>query len=176
MTEAELVDGEGGWREPGGEGWWVLNAKDARWQSNEMGWYCGFETKAAPFREFALNLNFLGDGQPMAMYHHEPHQEGFLVLRGEALLIVEGEEHPLRQCDYVHCPPDVPHVIVGRGDGALVLAVGSRTGGGGASYPVDEAAMRHGAGVESETSSPREAYERFGPLVSSPYPGGLLEE
>jgi hypothetical protein len=32
----------------------------------------------------------------MAMYHWEADQEHFLVLSGDALLIVEGEERPLR--------------------------------------------------------------------------------
>ena len=40
------------------------------------------------------------------MYHWEANQEDFLVLSGEALLLVEGEERPLRQWDFVHCPPD----------------------------------------------------------------------
>ncbi len=40
----------------------------------------------------------------MAMYHWEADQENFLVLAGEALLVVEGEECPLRQSDFVHCP------------------------------------------------------------------------
>ena len=59
----------------------------------------------------------------MAMYHWEADQEGFLVLSGEALLIVEDEERPLRQWDYFHCPPKVPHTIVGAGSGpAAILA------------------------------------------------------
>ncbi len=92
MTEADLTQTEGGWREPQGEGWYVLNAQDAKWLSNEMGWYCNFEG-AVRFPEFGLNLNRLPPGAPMAIYHHEPHQEGFLVLDGEALLIIDGEEH-----------------------------------------------------------------------------------
>ena len=47
------------------------------------------------------------------MYHWETDQEDFLVLAGEAVLIVEGEERPLRQWDFVHCPPETKHVIVG---------------------------------------------------------------
>ena len=38
------------------------------------------------------------------MYHRESDQEGFLVLAGEALAIVEGEERPLRQWDFLHWP------------------------------------------------------------------------
>ena len=47
----------------------------------------------------------LGPGEPIGMYHWEADQEDFLVLSGEALLFVEGEERPLRQWDFVHCPP-----------------------------------------------------------------------
>ena len=83
----------------------------------------------------------------MAMYHEEPGQEGFLVLRGECLLVVEGEERPLRAWDFFHCPSHTKHVIIGAGrEPALVLAVGARKGV--ASYPVDATAMRHGAGVD----------------------------
>ena len=173
MTEAQLAQGKDGWLEPEGEGWYVLNAQDAKWLSNEMGWYCNFEG-ADRFPEFGFNLNRLPPGAPMAMYHAEPHQEGFLVLDGEALLIVDGEERPLKRWDYVHCPRDVPHVILGAGDGALVLAVGARGGRGGAAYPVDETALKHGAGVEAATGEPSQAYARFGPLETSTYPGGLL--
>jgi uncharacterized cupin superfamily protein len=97
----------------------------------------------------------------MAMYHRENTQEDFLVLAGECLVIVEGEERPLKRWDLFHCPPGVPHTIVAAGEGpALVLAVGARTGSEdqGLAYPVDETARKHGAGVEQETSSPADAY------------------
>ena len=98
----------------------------------------------------------------MAMYHWEVDQEDFLVLSGEALLIVEGEERPLRQWDFVHCPPGTKHIIVGAGDApCVVLAVGARdrsTGPEWGAYTVDEAALRHGAGVEQETTDELEAY------------------
>ena len=111
---------------------------------------------------------------PMAMYHEEPGQEGFLVLRGECLLVVEGQERPLRTWDFVHCPPRTKHVILGKGDSpALVLAVGARKGGAsyrGASYPVDETVVRLGAGVSAEVASPKEAYANFSPLEEGPAP------
>jgi uncharacterized cupin superfamily protein len=175
MTEARLVRNDNGWLEPDGDGWYVLNATDARWLSNEMGWYCNFEG-AERFPELGFNINFLPPGKPISMYHHEPHQEGFFLLRGDAILIVEGEEHPLRRWDYVHFEPGIAHVVVGAGEGALVLAVGGRIGGGGATYPVDDAAVRHDAGVSEETSDPREAYARFGAMASWTYPGGLMLE
>lgn len=134
------------------DSWWVRNARDLEWTENAMGTYCLLAAD-----ELAINLNVLGRGQPMALYHHEPHQEGFLVLRGECVAIVDGEEHPLRQWDYFHCPPGVPHVVVGAGDEpALVVGVGSRVGGGGATYPNDP--------------DPRAAYAAYGELerVESP--------
>jgi uncharacterized cupin superfamily protein len=101
----------------------------------------------------------------MAMYHWEADQEDFLVLAGEALLIIEGEERSLRQWDFVHCPPGTNHTIVGAGDEpCLVLAVGARdrsTGPNWGAYPVDDAALRRGAGFERETTDPDEAYARF---------------
>jgi uncharacterized cupin superfamily protein len=154
----------------GREGWFVVNARDARWVHNEMGWYCNFEREdEASFAQLGINLNVLPPGSPMAMYHEEPGQEAFLVLRGECLLIVEGQERPLRRWDFFHCPPFTKHVIVGAGNSpALVLAVGARKGQ--ASYPVDEAAVRHRAGVDSATASPREAYAAYGELKEVPAP------
>jgi uncharacterized cupin superfamily protein len=151
--------------------WFVRNARDARWRGNELGAFCTFENEGERFPELGINLTVVEPGQPMCMYHREPHQEGFLVLRGECLLIVEGEEVPLRQWDFFHCPPDVPHVIVGAREGSsLLLAVGSRLGPeGGGLYPADETAIKHGAGVERDTSDPREAYARFSPDVDVPF-------
>jgi len=74
-----------------------------------------------------IHLVSLTPGEPMAMYHWEADQEDFLVLSGEALLIVEGEERALAQWDFVHCSGGTKHVIVGAGDApCLVLAVGAR--------------------------------------------------
>ena len=51
-------------------------------------------------------------------------------------------------------------MIVGAGDGpCVIVAVGSRVAEEDlGAYTVDEAALRHGAGVEIETASPAEAY------------------
>jgi uncharacterized cupin superfamily protein len=114
----------------------------------------------------------------MSMYHWEADQEDFLVLAGEALLVIEGEERALRQWDFVHCPPGTSHTLVGAGDApCLVLAVGARdrsTGEDWGAYTVDEAAIRHGAGVEQETAEPPEAYARFGQGRLRGYADGWL--
>lgn len=92
------------------------------------------------------------------------------MLAGEALLVIEGEERPLRRWDFVHCPPGTNHTIIGAGEAAcLILAAGARDRSEGpdwGAYTVDAAALRHGAGVERETTDAEEAYSRF--------PGGGL--
>src|SRR5438445_7224619 len=132
-----------------GPGWFVVNAREARWRYAEgRGSGCPFGDEAE-FPQLGVNLFVLGRGEPIGMYHWEANQEDFLVLSGEALLIVEGEERPLRQWDFVHCPPGTKHIIIGAADGpCVVVAVGARdrsVGGpdwGG--YTVDDAALRHG--------------------------------
>jgi uncharacterized cupin superfamily protein len=158
-------------------GWFVVNARDARWIDSELGKYCNFEPEGERFPELGINLNVLRPGEPMTMYHRENEQEGFLVLAGECLLIVEGEEHPLKRWDYFHCPGGVAHAVVGAGDGAsLVLAVGSRTAvSEEVVYPADPAAQRHGAGVAVETSDRDEAYAGY-TFPWGPYQEGWLPE
>ena len=63
----------------------------------------------------------------MSLYHWEADQEDFLVVSGDALLLVEGEERPLRAWDFVHCPPGTKHTLVGAGDGpCVIVSVGAR--------------------------------------------------
>jgi uncharacterized cupin superfamily protein len=147
---------------PAGEGWFVLNACDARWfQSDGMGVYTSFEG-AVRFADIGFGIGILQPGEPNCMYHGEGAQEDFLVLAGECLLIVEGEERPLSQWDFVHCPAWTEHVFVGAGDGpCVVVGVGARTKGRGVRYLVNDAASRHGAAVDEETSEPSVAYARF---------------
>jgi uncharacterized cupin superfamily protein len=163
---------------PSGEGWFVLNAHDASWRHEEgRSAVCDFEGDS-DFSQVGININILAPGEPMAMYHWEADQEDFLVLAGEALLIAEGHERPLRQWDFVHCPPGANHVIVGAGDvPCVVLAVGARdesTGTDWGAYTVDEAAIRHGAGVEQETTDENEAYARFTRRKPTRYRDGWL--
>jgi uncharacterized cupin superfamily protein len=147
---------------PGGDGWYVLNAREAPWRSAQgRGAVSDFEGEHE-FPQVGINIFVLEPGDPMSMYHWEADQENFLVLVGEALLIVEGEERPLRQWDFVHCPPETNHVVVGAGERpCVVLAVGARdrsTGPDWGGYPVDETALRHGAGAQQETTEAQEAY------------------
>ena len=141
---------------------WIRNVREMQWRANELGSTVDFDYDVERFEEFGINLTVLEPGQPMTMYHQERYQEGFLVLRGSALLIVDGQEAAMQQWDYFHCPPGVPHAIVGAGEGTcLVLAVGSRVGPDVILYPRNETALKHSAGVEEDTPSPKEAYAKF---------------
>ena len=182
VREAELAATENG-LVPRGNGWFVLNAREAPWHDRGgRGFLCEFEgfgiDDALDFTQLGINLTLLGPGEPMAMYHRENDQEDFLVLAGEALLVIEGEERALRRWDFVHCPAGTDHVLVGAGDGpCLVLAVGARdrsTGPDWGAYTVDAAAIRHGAGVERETSDPQEAYAKFPGRGPTSYREGWL--
>jgi uncharacterized cupin superfamily protein len=173
VPEARLKPTEGG-LVPEGEGWFVLNARDAKWLDGDFGAYTRFEGEAR-FPSLGFNIGVLAPGQAACYYHGEDEQEDFLVLAGEAVLLIEGEERPLRQWDFVHCPPWTEHVFVGAGEGpCAILAVGTRIGSE-VVYPRSELALRHNAGVEQETREPKEAYAKIGPDAPVPYRDGWLE-
>ena len=143
--------------------WYVRSVGEMKW------WDVGprgivTELVDAEDPQVGVNLFVLAPGQPMAMYHWEADQEGFLLLSGEALLIVDDGERSLRQWDYFHCPPNVPHTIVGAGSGrAAILAIGARQHADGdwGGYPYSQVAMKHDASTEEETTDPEVAYARF---------------
>jgi uncharacterized cupin superfamily protein len=164
---------------PEERGWFVVNAADARWKdTGPSGFYCPFEGKL-PFLQLGVNIGVLQPGQSLGRYHLEPgHEEDFLVLDGECVLIVEEEERRLGRWDFFHCPPGTAHMIVGSGEGpAIVLSVGARGNGKGVSsgvvYPVSKVAARHGVSVERETDDPVEAYADLSAHRSVPYGGWL---
>ena len=171
--EARLVDAGAG-LVPQGDGWFVLNVADAGWLRNDaFGARCPFEADGRIVSErpdlevqrhpqLGIRLHVLQPGKPSTMYHRESNQEDFLVLSGECLLIIEGEERLLRAWDFVHCAANTTHSFVGRGDGpCVILMVGARTADGTILYTRDDLALKHGAGVERETASPEEAYAPF---------------
>jgi uncharacterized cupin superfamily protein len=157
------------------EGWFVVNAKEARWYHGDtFGSVCDFEGQT-DFRDLGINIHVLNTGQPSCMYHGENAQEDFLVLAGECLLLVAGDERPLKQWDFVHCPPWTEHVFVGAGSGpCVILMVGVRPEQEELLYPVADVALRHSAGVEQETTSGDEAYARFPRSTLGPYREGTL--
>ena len=159
---------------PKGEGWFVVNAKEARWAEHEaFGSGTGFEGDPH-FKQIGINISVMEPGQPLCLYHRENQQEDFLVLFGEAVLLVEGEERPLKAWDFFHSPPDTDHVIVGAGDSpCAILAVGGRGPDEELFYPVSELAGRYGGSAEKDTPDPKEAYARFNRTKQASYRGQL---
>ena len=177
VPEARLEQTEHGLA-PKSDGWFVLNAREAPWRHAEgRTAICDFEGETE-FQQLGINLSVMQPGEAMAMYHWEADQEDFLVVSGEALLIVEGEERPLGQWDFVHCPANAKHTIIGAGDGpCIVIAVGARDrtrqpewGG----YTADELAQRHGVGVPEDTTEPDVAYAPFTRRKPARYRDGWL--
>ena len=168
---------------PTGDGWYVLNMRDAEWRhADGRGAVCvvsdDFEGWRREPDQLGVNPFVLEPGEAMAMYHWEADQEDFLVLSGEALLIVEGEERRLRAWDFVHSPPGTGHVIVGAGTGpCLVIAVGSRAHDGerdSLGFTPAEVAKRYGASVDEETMDGGVAYASVPPRVPTAYRAGWL--
>ena len=170
MTEEAQLEETPSGLQPAGQGWFVVNVRDTAWMTHHaFGSGCVFESRqAAPFPELGINISVVAPGQALCLYHEEDAQEDFLVLGGECVLLVNGEERPLETWDFVHSPAGTEHVIVGAGDGpAIVLAVGTRPEQERLHYPKSELAERYDASAEADTPHPEEAYARF----ERPQPG-----
>jgi uncharacterized cupin superfamily protein len=159
---------------PVSPGWFVVNVAEAAWLRNDaFGGRCVVESsprvlaerpdaEPQPFEQLGFTLAVLEPGKPSGMYHAESSQEDFLVLAGECLLLIEEQERPLRAWDFVHCPPGTRHSFVGTGEEPCVIFMaGARSDDGTIVYPVSETALARGAGVETETAAPSEAYSPF---------------
>jgi quercetin dioxygenase-like cupin family protein len=144
------------------DGWFVVNVRDAAWVHNDvLGSACIFEGDEAPFPQLGYTIAVLEPGQSGGRYHREVNQEDFLVLRGECIAIIEGEERHLKQWDFVHCPPWTEHGFVGAGDGPCVIFMAGARVGKDTVYVRNDLAINHGVGVETETSVSAEAYAPF---------------
>jgi uncharacterized cupin superfamily protein len=182
VSESKLDETEHG-HVPQGDGWYVLNMRDAEWRhADGRGAVCvvadDFEGWRREADHLGVNPFVLGPGEPMSIYHWEADQEAFLVVSGEAVLIVEGEERHLSAWDFVHCPPRTKHVIVGAGSGpCLVIAVGARAHDGrpdSIGFAVDDVAKRHGASVDEDTNDGDVAYARVRHREPAAYRDGWL--
>jgi uncharacterized cupin superfamily protein len=169
VEEARLQDSGSGLA-PTSPGWFVVNLRDAMWVTSEggekrpSGAESVFESPHAELEQYGIRIHVLQPGEPNGLYHRENQQEDFLVLHGECLLLVEGEERRLGRWDFVHCPALTEHIFVGAGDGpCAILMVGARRQPWEVVYPVSELAAKHGASAATETSDPDEAYVDFEP-------------
>jgi uncharacterized cupin superfamily protein len=162
MPEARLEDSGSG-LVPAGEGWFVVNVREAEWwTSKTFGSGTVFESEAAEFSQLGINIAVLEPGEPNCLYHSESQQEAFLVLSGECKVLVNGEERLLHPWDFFHCPAGTEHVFVGSGDGpCAILMAGARTKDEKLLYPLSDLAARYGASAEEETPDPKQAYAPF---------------
>ena len=149
-------------------GWFVVNAADAAWVSNEewTGGVCIFESDEFVLRgrpdlteyvkpNAGFTLRVVPPGRIASLYHAESVQEDFLILQGECTLIIEDEVRPLRAWDFVHCPPMVGHTIVNIGERACIfVATGNRRDDLERVYPASETAQRYDAGSKVTTENP----------------------
>ena len=161
------------------DGAYVVNARDVTWRGREgLGRWANLEGDR-DFDQLGFQLVVVEPGVPACMYHGESVQEDFLVVSGECMLVIEGEERRLKQWDFVHCPPMTEHVFVGAGHGpCAIVMVGSR---GPIEdevivYPKNDTAAKHGASVEVETPDAAEAYAPFARRDPAPYRDGDLPD
>jgi len=151
---------------PTGPGWFIVNtARAAGVRSPRFGDSVHFEG-GGRFPQFGINVRRLAPGQPSGLYHREGAQEAYLVLRGSAIAIIEGQERLVGAGDFVHLPAGTAHAIVGAGsEPCLILMVGARTGEPAGEYPPSAAAANHDAESEVETDDPAVAYAGVEPGV-----------
>jgi uncharacterized cupin superfamily protein len=183
VPEARLEDGGAG-LVPASRGWFVLNARDARWfekpgQGHSLPLTGHDEYEAETFFPMlGMAIRVVNPGEPTTTYHWETEQEDFLVLAGEGLLVVEGQERPVRQWDFVHCPPETRHTFVGAGDRPCVLLCASsrqfQKDGPWGFYCADETAARYNASPPEDTQDGEIAEGRFAPSQPARYREGLL--
>jgi uncharacterized cupin superfamily protein len=156
----------------------VINAADALAREHPV---AGVRIDFDPYWAFpdtGVNIQVLRPGQPGCKYHAESVQEDFLVLAGECLALIDGEERTLRQWDFFHCAAGTPHVFVGAGDGPCwILQIGARRADATLDFPVDDRAARYGASSPVPTGDGDEAYADWGgpppgdsPRVAAPWP------
>jgi uncharacterized cupin superfamily protein len=174
MHEAKIEQTDTG-MVPADDGWFILNLADIGWATVPGGGtWCMFESPAAPSTMLGIGVHVLPAGETPGFYHAESDQEGFLVLSGECIAIVEGQERRMRPWDYLHCPPGTAHITIGAGpEPCAILMVGTRTTGHTTRYLPDPAAARHGAAVATATDSPKEAYANRPPITRAPSPWPL---
>jgi uncharacterized cupin superfamily protein len=173
MHEAKIEDTDVG-RVPVDDGWYILNLAEIRWTSVPGGGtWCGFGSPNVASDRIGIGVHILLPGEAPGFYHEESELEGFLVLSGECIAIVEGEERRMGPWDYLHSPAGTRHITVGAGDGpCAILMYGTRSPDTKIVYRVEPAAARYGHSVDTETSDPDEAYKDRPPFerVRSPWP------
>src|SRR5918912_998911 len=117
--EAKIEETDVG-RVPVDDGWYILNLSEIGWATVPGGGtWCGFGSPNHPSDRIGIGVHILWPGDAPGFYHEEDDLEGFLVLSGECIAIVEGQERRMGPWDYLHSPPGTRHITVGAGDGKV---------------------------------------------------------
>jgi quercetin dioxygenase-like cupin family protein len=145
---------------PAGDGWFILNLGEMAW-----GGVPGFGVWLDPPHVdpaqpgIGVHIHVLQPGEANGYYHAEAAQEGFIVLSGECVAVVEGEERRMRQWDYLHSPPGTAHITVGAGDEpCAILMFGSPDPRRKVEWIADDVAAKYGASVAETTGRDLDAY------------------
>ena len=162
MLEADIEETPAG-RVVRDGGWFILNIGEMACKTVPgFGAWCSFDapTKDADEPGIGVHIHVLMPGEANGYYHAEDAQEGFLVLSGECIAIVEGQERLMRQWDYLHSPPGTAHITVGAGAApCAMLMFGSPDPNRKVKWIADEVAAKYKASVARTTGDAREAYE-----------------
>ena len=174
MPEAKIEQTEAG-KVPADDGWFILNLAEVAWSAVEGGGtWSAWETRERHSETLGWGVHILWPGDAPGAYHAESEQEGFMVLSGECITIVEGQERRMGRWDVFHCPPGTAHITVGAGDGPCALVmVGTRSPDAAIDYIPDPAAERHGHSVPERTQDPSVAYADRPPITPAPSPWPL---
>ncbi len=155
---------------PADGGWFILNLGEMAWETVPgFGVWCDLDGRGhdSPTSRVGVHVHVLKPGEANGYYHAEAAQEGFLVLSGECVAIVEGQERRMRRWDYLHSPAGTAHITVGAGEQpCAILMFGSPDPSREVQWIAHEAAARHGASVAHATGRHTEAYGDLPPAVA----------
>lgn len=177
MHEAAIEQTPEG-RVPLDGGWFILNLGEMAWETVPgFGTWCGFDMPdhESDTSGIGVHVHVLQLGEAPGYYHAENAQEGFIVLSGECIAIVEDQERRMGQWDYLHSPPGTAHITVGAGEEpCAILMFGSPDPSRKVEWIADEVAAKHGWSVARTTSRDTEAYGkdlrlRFGSATPKPF-------
>ena len=173
MQEAQIEDIADG-HVPVDGGWFILNLGEMAWETVPgFGTWRGFDPPDADPSQpgIGVHVHVLQPGEAPGYYHAEEAQEGFIVLSGECVAIVEGQERRMRRWDYLHSPPGTGHITVGAGDEpCAILMFGSPDPRRKVAWIADGTAARYGASVANTTGQAAEAYGTLPASVHGPAP------
>lgn len=157
-------------------GWFVLNLGELAWEAAPgFGTWRDFNPPGADpdAPGIGVHVHVFQPGESNGYYHAEDAQEGFLVLSGECVAVIEGAEHRMRQWDYFHSPPGTAHITVGAGDGpCAILMFGSPDPRRPVTWIANDTAAKYGASVARTTNRDTEVYGDLPPVqrVQAPRP------